>query len=397
MPADSSELAPAREAERRRTSATAPVAGPAPRRLSQPPAELPHGEVTVTVTGRRHTMQRPSNYSPLQWEVATRLVTGTPLSQLAGTAKGTAVHQAVQAIQARLGVLTLRATVFRLYQDVLPVPGPYAALDLDPVTRMVWEALRWDILDADLVPGLAAHLRLPDGMCLSSDTVTGALDRLTEMFRTTRHGLIRFGFAHGVLTPGQSTLPPVLGTPAAAPPGAGAWDPSPAHRRALALRASGRDVASCARADATTPHAITGRLSHCRKLAGVRTQRALIHRALCDEVLLRPAVRGPADGAARSREEQLVWQHLPLDVPDAALPAAICALTGLNLTTVHGCLRGLRIRYRDDCAAIYAGWAHAVLDNSVHAAPAGTAHTDSPRTTGGTTRDLTGPTEGGTR
>ncbi|MFF4859961.1 hypothetical protein ACFY2N_34345 [Streptomyces rubiginosohelvolus] len=337
--------------------------------------------------------QRPSGYSALQWKVAEHLVAGTPLDRLADTEKGTAVHQAVNSIQTRLGVLTVRAAAFRLLQEnLVPTPGPFATLDLDPVTRTVWAGLRWDVLDIDLVPALAAGLSTPDSLRLSPNEVTGALARLTEMFQTTRHGLIRCGFAHRVLAPEQSTVPPVLDFVAASPPGVGAWDPSPALRRALALRASGRDVASCAKAEATTFDTITGRLSVCRKLAGVRTQRALVHRALCDEVLLRPA---GCDGADPSSATRSVWQLLPLDVPDTELTVAICARTGLDTTTVHGCLRGLRIRYRDDCAAIVAGWKYGVLDELTRIAP--DARTGIPGATGTNSPDLTGPTGGGTR
>ncbi|WP_331759680.1 hypothetical protein [Streptomyces anulatus] len=357
---------------------------------------------------RRHPGHRTSVYSERQWEVAERLVAGMTPAQAAGTAGIAPVRHAVNSIQASLGVLTVRSMCFRLLQqELLPAPGPYAALDLDPVTRTVWEGLRWDILDSDLVPALAANLRRPDGFRLSTAAVNSALDRLAETFRTTRHGLIRFGFAHGVLNPAQSTVPPVLDSVAAAPPGAGAWDPSPAHRRALALRASGRDVAACAMAEATTPHAITGRLSACRNLAGVRFQRALIHRALCDRVLLRPAAQG---GAAPSPEERAVWRHLPLDVPDAELPTAISSHTRLDITTVHRVMRALRIRYRDDCGAVYAGWKHGVLDEhaptdlsccysaTAHPSPAprpaaAPDHTSGRRGHGDGPSDLPNPTE----
>ncbi|WP_073224300.1 hypothetical protein [Streptomyces sp. NBRC 110465] len=356
------------------------------------PPRFPQG--AVAVMGRQHPTQRPSGYSELQWNVAERIVEGVPISRLDGTEKNSRVHQAVNRIQARLGVLTVRATAFRLLQQmVMPTPGPYDALDLDPVTRAVWEGLRWDILDVDLIPELAAALSLPEGQSLSTGAVESALARLTDEFQTTRHGLIRIGWAHHVLTPDQSTVPPVLDRVAAAPPGAGAWNLSPAHRRALALRASGRDVATCAKADATTSDTIIGRLSVCRKAAKVRTQRALVHCALRDGVLLRPAVRGGADPTP---EQWLVWRHLPLDVPDDALPTAICARTGLDGTTVRGRLHDLRIRYRDDCAALYAGWKYGVLDESTPADPGSPARTVRP---GGTCADspaLNGPTEGST-
>ncbi|WP_217231268.1 hypothetical protein [Streptomyces anulatus] len=325
------------------------------------PATAP-ATATAAVPGRDGE-QGPGSFSftERQWEVAGLFVAGMPRDQV-GRRSSAHMNRALDVLQARLGVLTVRAMCFRLLElGLLPVPGPYADPELDPAARAVWEGLRWDVLDADLVPTLVTRLGLSTG------AVNGTLDQLTQRYRTTRHGLIRYGFAHGVLTGGQSVTPPVITTAAASPPGSGTWECTPAQRRALALRASGRDVAACAMADETTQSTITGRLTTCRSLAGVHNQRALTHRAVSAQVLVRPAHHSDTE---IPDEERAVWECLPLDVPDAALPSAISGQTGLSLGTVQRCMRNLRIRYGDDCAAVYAGWRHGVLDEHTPTEPA---------------------------
>lgn len=295
-----------------------------------------------------------------QREVAEQLVAGQTPDQLPRSAT-TATDQTIARLQSNLGVLTVRAMCFRLLAlGLLPTPGPCPAPELDPVTRTVWEALRWDIHDVDLVPAVAAGLSTHDGLRCSADAVDGILDRLAQRYATSRLGLIGAGFAYGVLSADQSVAPPAHGFAAATRPGVGAWDPSPAHRRVLALRASGRDVAACAKADGTTVHAVTSRLSAAKRLAGgVRTHRALIHRALCDGVLQRPALHLDAD---LPQHKRAVWRHFALDVPDPALASKIGSHTGLGMHIVHRHMSALRKLYRDDCAVIYQGWRHGVLD-----------------------------------
>ncbi|MFD8727694.1 hypothetical protein [Streptomyces sp. NPDC059611] len=297
-----------------------------------------------------------------QLQVAEHLVAGMKPDGIPRNRSTTAVvDQAISQMQASLGVITLRALCFRLLAlGLVPMPRPEATLDLDPVTRTAWEALRWDILDVDLIPTVAAGLSPSNGLRLSVEPVKGALDRLTERFATSRHGLIRAAFAHGVLSGGQSVAPPAHPFPAPTPPGMGTWDPSPAHRRVLALRASGRTAAACAVADGTTLHAVTGRLSAAKRLAGdVRTHRALIHRALCDNVLQQPALLPDTDLSA---QERAVWRHFALDVPDPALASRIGTHTGLGTSVVHRHMAALRRRFPDDCAVVYQGWRYGVLD-----------------------------------
>ncbi|MYT82388.1 hypothetical protein YW3DRAFT_05772 [Streptomyces sp. MnatMP-M77] len=291
-------------------------------------------------------------------ETAEHLVAGGMPDRTEST---TAVDRTIDQLLASLGVLTVRAACFRLLAlGLLPAPAPAASLDLDPVTRTVWEALRWDIHDVDLVPTIAAGLSTHDGPLRTAGEVNNILDRLAQRYATSRLGLIRAGFAHGVLSADQGVAPPVHGFAAATRPGAGAWDASPAHRRVLALRASGRDVAACARADGTTVDAVTGRLSAAKRMAGgVRTHRALIHRALCDGVLQSPAVQQDTDSP---QQKLAVWRHFALDVPDNALIARIATHTGLGMSVVERFVRDLRIRYRDDCAVIHEGWRYGVLD-----------------------------------
>ncbi|MFI1226213.1 MULTISPECIES: hypothetical protein [unclassified Streptomyces] len=294
-----------------------------------------------------------------QREVAEHLLAGKTPDQLPRNAT-TATGQTIAHLQMNLGVLTVRAMCFRILAlGLLPTPGPYATTALDPVTRKVWEALRWDIHDVDLVPTVAAGLGTCDGLRLSAGAVDSILDRLAERYATSRLGLIRAGFAHGVLSADQSVAPPSHDFAAATRPGRGAWDASPAHRRVLALRASGRDVAACAKADGTTVDAVTGRLSAAKRMAGgVRTHRALIHRALCDGVLQRPVLQRDA---VLPQQKLAVWRHFALDVPDNALASRIGTHTGVGMSIVDRYVRDLRIRYRDDCAVIYEGWRYGVL------------------------------------
>ncbi|MDW4916283.1 hypothetical protein [Streptomyces californicus] len=294
--------------------------------------------------------------------MADHLVAGTMPDRIPRAQGTTAVvDQAISQMQAGLGVITLRALCFRLLAlGLVSAPRPEGPLDLDTVTRTVWESLRWDILDVDLVPTVAAGLSPSDKVRLPAEPVNGALDRLTERFATSRHGLIRAAFAHGLLSGGQNVTPPAHPFPAPTPPGVGAWDPSPAIRRVLALRASGRTAAACAVADATTLHAVTGRLSAAKRLAGdVRTHRALIHRALCDGVLQQPALLPNGDLSAQERD---VWRHFALDVPDAGLASRIGTHTGLGMSVVDRCMSALRRRFPDDCAVVYQGWRYGVLD-----------------------------------
>ncbi|MFJ4609590.1 hypothetical protein [Streptomyces griseus] len=293
-----------------------------------------------------------------QRETAEHLVAGWMPDRTGST---TAVDRTIDQILASLGVLTVRAGCFRLLAlGLLPAPAPAASLDLDPVTRTVWEALRWDIHDVDLVPTIAAGLATYDSQLRSVGAVDNILDRLAQRYATSRLGLIRAGFAHGVLSADQSVAPPAHGFAAATRPGTGAWDASPAYRRVLALRASGRDVAACARADGTTVDAVTGRLSAAKRMAGgVRTHRALIHRALCNGVLQRPALQRDTDPP---QQKLAVWRHFALDVPDNALISRIATHTGLGMSVVERFVRDLRTRYRDDCAVIHEGWRHNVLN-----------------------------------
>lgn len=274
-----------------------------------------------------------------------------------------AMSAIVDDLQRSLGVLTLRAMSFRaLEQNLVPLPGPYAQLQLDPVTRHVWEAMRWDILDIDLVPVLMKALSLTSG------TIQSVIDQLCETHATSRHGLIRAGFAHGVLSADQTVTPPASTEVRPSHPGAGSWDPGPAQRRVLALLASGRDAATCAREERTTTSAIAWRVGRCKEMAGVRSGRALIHEALRAGVLLPPEIN---NGVEPAGGERAVWQSLPVDVPDHQLAAAIGNSTGLGINVVHGYLRRLRIRYRTDEAAVYAGWKHRVITADTPTLPPG--------------------------
>ncbi|MFD3970314.1 hypothetical protein [Streptomyces cyaneofuscatus] len=259
----------------------------------------------------------------------------------------------VDDLQRSFGVFTLRSLSFRLVsQGFVPFPGPHSRPRLDPVTEQVWAALRWDILDVELVPVLATTIRV------RRSHIQMVIDQLCETHETSLHGLIGPGFARGVLSGNQSVTPPQSTAVRPSPPGTGAWDPAPSQRRVLALRASGRDTAACAREEATTTSAITWRIGRCREMAGVDTGRALMHAALRDRVLLPPEV---THGLEPAGGERAVWQCLPLDVPDIRLPAVISNHTGLSINTVHGYLRRLRVRYRTDEAAIYAGWKLGVI------------------------------------
>ncbi|WP_327391427.1 hypothetical protein OG728_38790 (plasmid) [Streptomyces microflavus] len=287
--------------------------------------------------------------------VAERIVAGlTPLET--ATSLGVAprtMAATVEDLQRSLGVLTLRALSFRLMaQGLVPLPPPLPQPKLDPMTRHVWAALPWDILDIDLTPVLATAIRV------APDHIRSVIDRLCETHATSRHGLIRAGIAHGVLGVGQGVTPPPTSAVLASPPGTGDWDPSPAQRRVLALLASGRDAPACARAEATTLGTIAWRTTRCKELAGVSTGRALIHQALRAGVLLPPEVCGDLAPVGMERS---VWQCLPLDVAGARLPSVIGILTGLSVNTVHGYLRTLRTRYRTYEAAVYAGWKLGVI------------------------------------
>lgn len=308
------------------------------------------------------------HFSPAQWDVAQMLVSGMPLDQVAArrgadVASDHRVHRPLDVLQARGGVLTLRALCYQLLdQGLLPVPPARTiSLDLNQDTRAVWKALRWDILDCELVPSVAMALGL------SKESVAEALDRLTHAFRTSPHGLIRYGFAHGVLDRGMGVAPPVHTGVAASPPREGAWDPAPSARRARALRAGGRDTAACAEADGVSRSAIVSRLGQCQSLSDRRTHRVLVHQGFLDQVLVRPAPGGPAEVLEMPAEERLVWLvwlHLILDVAPAKLPVAIAGHTRLSLDTVLECLRSLRARFADDCAAVVQGWRHGVLSES---------------------------------
>lgn len=272
-----------------------------------------------------------------------------------------AMTAVVDDLQRSFGVFTLRSLSFRLVsQGFVPFPGPHSRPRLDPVTGQVWAALRWDILDVDLVPVLATAIPV------HRNHIQMVIDQLCETHETSLHGLIGPGFARGVLSGNQSVTPPQSTAVRPSPPGTGAWDPAPSQRRVLALRASGRDTAACAREEATTTSVITWRLSRCKEMAGVDTGRALMHAAVRDRVLLPPEV---THGLQPAGGERAVWQCLPLDVPDTRLPAVISTHTGLSINTVHGYLRRLRVRYRTDEAAIYAGWKLGVITTDTRTQP----------------------------
>lgn len=148
--------------------------------------------------------------------VAERIVAGlTPLET--ATSLGVAprtMAATVEDLQRSLGVLTLRALSFRLMaQGLVPLPPPLPQPKLDPMTRHVWAALPWDILDIDLTPVLATAIRV------APDHIRSVIDRLCETHATSRHGLIRAGIAHGVLGVGQGVTPPPTSAVLASPPG----------------------------------------------------------------------------------------------------------------------------------------------------------------------------------
>ncbi|MFH9561214.1 hypothetical protein ACH4K7_33275 [Streptomyces globisporus] len=289
--------------------------------------------------------------------VAERITAGlTPLE--AATALDMAprsVAAAVDDLQRALGVFTLRSLSFQLVAQGMvpgmPCPDPTPPR-LPPLTQTVWAALHWDILDVDLIPVLATAIRV------SRDHIQSVIDQLCQIHTTSPHGLIQVGIGHDVLSVEQSVIPPQSTAVRPSPAGTGAWDPAPAQRRVLALMASGRDAAACARAEAATTSTIAWRTDRCKDLAGVATGRALTHEALRGEVLLRPNL---SDDRAPAGAERAVWRRLPLDVPDSRLPAAIATLTGLSVNAVHGHLRLLRTRYRTLEGAVYAGWKLGVI------------------------------------
>ncbi|MFD8666258.1 hypothetical protein ACFV1U_12745 [Streptomyces microflavus] len=289
--------------------------------------------------------------------VAERITAGlTPLE--VATALGMArrsVAAAVDDLQRALGVFTLRSLSFQLVaQGMVPrmlCPDPMP-LRLSPLTQTVWDALHWDILDVDLIPVLATAIRV------GRDHVQSVIDQLCQTHTTSLHGLIQVGLAHDVLSVEQSVIPPQSTAVRPSPAGTGAWDPAPAQRRVLALMASGRDAAACARAEASTTSTIAWRTDRCKDLADVTTGRALIHEALRGEVLLRPDL---SDDHAPAGAERAVWRRLPLDVLDSRLPAVIATLTGLSVNAVNGHLHLLRTRYRTLEGAVYAGWELGVI------------------------------------
>ncbi|XMN04631.1 hypothetical protein ACK8N7_00430 [Streptomyces griseobrunneus] len=288
---------------------------------------------------------------------AERITAGlSPLD--AATALGMAPRSmaaAVDDLQRALGVFTLRSLSFQLVAQGLvprrPCPGPLLPR-VTPLTRQVWAALHWDILDVDLIPVLATAIGV------GRDHIQSVIDQLCQTHATSLHGLIQVGLAHDVLSVDQTVIPPQTTAVRPSPAGTGAWDPAPAQRRVLALMASGRDAAACARAEATTTSTIAWRTDRCKDLAGVATGRALIHESLRGEVLLRPELSGDR---ATAGELWAVWRCLPLDVPDSRLPAAIANLTGLSINAVNGYLHHLRTRHRTLEGAVYAGWKLGVI------------------------------------
>ncbi|MFE6977151.1 helix-turn-helix transcriptional regulator [Streptomyces sp. NPDC057682] len=314
-------------------------------------------------------------FSAAQGYLARRIVGGMTLDEAAaGRGNGTAsVHRSLDVIQARVGVLTLRAMSYRLLdREALPLPAVRPVpLKLDQDTRAVWEALRWDILDAELVPSLSAALGLPEAR------VAGVLDSLKRQFSTSAHGLIGYGIAHGVLRRGLDVASPVHTAVAATAPGEGEWDAPPSVRRALALRAGGRTTTVCATAEGVSRGTILTRLGNCQSLTGRRAHRALIHEGIRAGVLVRPDRAGPDEAVDMSDEERLVWQHLVLDVSNEKLPGEIVRQTGLSQDIVHRCLRTLRDRFGDTCAAVVQGWRHGVLCDSAPAKEPLRAPTDS--------------------
>ncbi|MFG3429482.1 helix-turn-helix transcriptional regulator [Streptomyces californicus] len=287
---------------------------------------------------------------PRQREIAEDLLAGRPPDG--------ATDRMITSLLTGTGVLTVRALCFRLLAlGLVPQPGPLEAPHLDPLTRAVWEGLRWDIPDVDLATAVASELRHHEEAVPSAGAVDGALDGLRQRYATTPHGLVRVGFACGILSPGLGTAAPEHGMAIATPPGAGAWDATPAQRRVLAMRASGRSNAACARAEGTTVSSITGRLNTVKKMPGVCAPRALIHRALADGVLRQPALQE----RTIPEQERAVWQHFATDVPDNALAARIGTHTGLGMNIVDGHMHALRLAYRDDCAVVHEGWRHGVL------------------------------------
>ncbi|MFD7861368.1 hypothetical protein [Streptomyces sp. NPDC059783] len=270
------------------------------------------------------------------------------------------VHRSLDVIQARLGVLTLRAMCYRLLDRevvLLPAVRPVTP-HLDRDTRAVWAALRWDILEPELVPSVAVALGLPE------PKVAAVLDSLRRRFGTSLHGLIGYGFAHGVLGRGLDVAPPVHTGVAATAPGEGVWDAAPSVRRALALRAGGRTTGACAAAEGVSRATITTRLGQCQSLTARRSHRALVHEGLLAGVLVRPERAGADAAPDVSEAERLVWQHLVLDVSNEKLPGQIALQTGLNQDLVHRCLIALRERFGDECAAVVHGWRHGVLCDS---------------------------------
>ncbi|MFG3429481.1 hypothetical protein [Streptomyces californicus] len=297
-------------------------------------------------------------FTPREAQLVTLLSEGLTVAGVDDRLGTTMASRHLAGAKAKICVTSVRSLVYvSIAEGRIARPAPAAGdQQLGELEELVWAGLRCDVPDQQLARVLAPLART------TPDRVREVVDELTGRYRTTTWGLIARGYALGLLSGREGThLPtyvPAATRPQLAVTRRGPWQLTGRQGQALALLPLTRSDAEAAARAGVGPDTQRRHIRAVRTIAGVRTDRALVHRAYQAGVLRPPPI---ALHQRPSPEVAAVWRGLVLDVPDRELDIEIAAATGLSGNTVRRILDELRADGESDGQLVARGWAYGVI------------------------------------
>ncbi|MER5988707.1 hypothetical protein [Streptomyces sp. NPDC001787] len=238
----------------------------------------------------------------------------------------------------RAGVSGVRPLLFRALASgqVTPPPWPLPPLATDdPVTRLAWGAVRFNV-PASGMPGLLAGMAAAES--LPVDALVAALDHLRASTCRSDCSLLGAAFTAGVLTGRERAHPPAAAPRLLRP----RWLPNRTQTGILCGLAGGTPPELLGKHMDMDPAQVEEQLAHCRAGLGVSSTspRALLYAVYVHEAL--PAPRMPPRPPQLSREQLAVWMSMRLDCEDTDLARRIGEQLGQPVRAVTAHLLALR-------------------------------------------------------
>ncbi|MEV6421715.1 LuxR C-terminal-related transcriptional regulator [Streptomyces sp. NPDC051662] len=328
-------------------------------------------------------MSTNPNLTPREAEVVTLLAEGMTPKRVAEELQVISVSRHISIAKHKAGVTTRRGLIYVcLAREWIPRPAPHESpVEIDEETACLWAGLRLDVRESRLVPTLANLVRIAE------QRVKEVLRTLEDRHSVTRCGLIRIGYAQGLLSgleghrlprrtardaspdwgasaPGTDREP-MRGaevTPRPGPARTGPWRLTGRQGDAMDALVTSRSLEEGAEQFGVSPESFRRHLKKIAQVASVTTVRALMHRALQDGQLAVPAHIPAPVTTDLTPEARTVWRHLVLDVEDHELEAEIARATGLSRGQVCAALEQLpRFKEEPGWQLIIQGWACGVI------------------------------------